>query len=39
MGLERWAEMDLVELWRFGKKDSGFLSMFSRKPQMGGDVI
>jgi len=35
MGLERWAEMDLVELWRFGNEDFGSCSVFSRKPQMG----
>lgn len=35
MGLERWTQMDLVELWRFCNKDFGFHSVVSRKPQLG----
>lgn len=34
MGFEKLAEVDFVELWRFGSK-FGFHSVFSRKPQIG----
>lgn len=35
MGLEKLAEVNFVELWRFGSKEFGFHFVFSGKPQMG----